>query len=193
MKLRFAPLVSEPSYYTLDVDPRVRASLIADGAHLPLRTGSIGTVVIAEVLEHVENPFVVASEVIRTMVPHGVCIATTPYDLPIHNHPRDFFRPSPDALDFLFRSLPRRIVGYQGRREFPHTVMLVGFKGTDVDVESFRAEFSEKLRPRMMENPWRWLAGVPHFRHNPYVRSLTQSNHYGFESRIGTVGQLEGG
>lgn len=180
---RFGRLVPARRHLTIDADPRVDASMAGDAAHLPLRDSSVGMIVICEVLEHVENPFSVAHEVIRVLAPRGICIATTPYDLPIHKFPRDFFRPSPDGLDYLFHSMPKRISGYQGKPEFPRTAFVVGFMDKDVDVNLECARLNDVLRARAPENRWAWLRGIPHFRHNPYFRALTFSNEYHFEPR----------
>ena len=179
---RFGRLVVGRSYFTLDADPALRPSLVGDAMTMPVRDSSVGTVVVCEVLEHVRNPFDVAAEITRVMKPNGLCVASTPYDLPIHNFPRDFFRPSPDALSFLFSSLPCRIIGYQGRPEFPHTSFFLGFKREDLDCATISSRLERELRIRMHQNRWRWMGSIPHFRHNPYVRSLTYFNNFHFES-----------
>lgn len=149
--------------------------------NLPLRSSAVGTVIVCEVLEHVEDPFDVAEEITRVLRPNGVCVASTPYDLQIHNFPRDFFRPSPDALSFLFKSMPSRVVGYQGRPEFPHTSFLLGFMNRAVDTATLSTRLEKELRAKTRDNPWSWMRGIPHLRRNPYIRSLTHFNEFHFE------------
>lgn len=51
---------------------------VADGARLPLRSGSCGAVVCTEVLEHVDDPGLVFAEVARVLRPGGLAYVTTP-------------------------------------------------------------------------------------------------------------------
>lgn len=52
--------------------------VVADGAHLPLATGSVGAVVCTEVLEHVDDPGAVFAEMARVLRPGAFAYVTTP-------------------------------------------------------------------------------------------------------------------
>jgi SAM-dependent methyltransferase len=52
--------------------------VVADGARLPLATGSIGAAVCTEVLEHVDEPAAVFAEIARVLRPGGLAYVTTP-------------------------------------------------------------------------------------------------------------------
>jgi SAM-dependent methyltransferase len=52
--------------------------VVADGAALPLASGSIGTAVCTEVLEHVDDPRAVFAEMARVLRPGGLAYITTP-------------------------------------------------------------------------------------------------------------------
>jgi SAM-dependent methyltransferase len=168
---------------TIDMDREARPDILANCMTMPIATGVIGTVVALDTFEHIKNPFKASEEIIRVLNPHGMCIVSTPYDLPIHRFPEDYFRPGPSGLDALFEPLPKRIVGSQGRPEFPHTVFMVGFRNIDVDVISVSTKLTSVLNGRTSKNPYRWLRFVPHFSKNPYVRSLTLSEFVVFEPR----------
>jgi SAM-dependent methyltransferase len=52
--------------------------VVADGAHLPIADGSVGTAVCTEVLEHVDDPGLVFAEIARVLRPGGLAYVTTP-------------------------------------------------------------------------------------------------------------------
>lgn len=52
--------------------------VVADGAHLPLATGSVGGAVCTEVLEHVDDPGLVLAEIARVLRPGAHAYVTTP-------------------------------------------------------------------------------------------------------------------
>ena len=68
----------------VDLDPRVRsnplldAGLRADIYALPFRDASFDVVFSIYVLEHVDRPAALASEIQRVLKPNGVCLALTP-------------------------------------------------------------------------------------------------------------------
>ncbi len=56
-----------------------------------------------EVLEHVSEPQRAAAAVARVLRPGGILIASTPFMLPMHDQPFDFFRYTLHGLYWLFR------------------------------------------------------------------------------------------
>lgn len=53
-------------------------------------------------LEHVEDPFRVASQVSESLVPGGLTVHVTHQTFPIHGYPSDYFRFTREALEVLF-------------------------------------------------------------------------------------------
>lgn len=182
---RFTFLARGRTCLTVDINPETGARLVADCMSLPFGDNTVGTVVILETLEHIRNPFEATGEIARVLKPDGICIASTPYDLPIHMFPKDYFRPSPDGLDTLFETFPRRLLGYQGRPEFPHTVLIIAFRDSSADIVSLCSRLVQELRSRKEKNQYGWMKLLPHFSKNPYVRSLTLANQFQLEPRIG--------
>jgi SAM-dependent methyltransferase len=58
--------------------------LLASGSALPFSSGSFDVVVMAEVIEHLEDPGATLREVARVLRPNGRIIVTTPRRLPNH-------------------------------------------------------------------------------------------------------------
>ncbi len=69
--------------------------MLATAYEIPLEDGSFDTVLMTEVLEHLEEPARGLAEAGRLLRPGGKLILTTPFMWPLHEEPRDFFRYSP--------------------------------------------------------------------------------------------------
>ncbi|HWQ14474.1 MAG TPA: glycosyltransferase [Roseiflexaceae bacterium] len=117
------------------------------GAELPLdmedmRTivsGSIGTVLCSEVIEHVRHPERAVAEAFRVLRPGGTLILTTPYSIVIHNtkedggfHGRNF---TPQGLELIVREAGFEVVLSETRgqtetrrRLMPSNIFVVGRK-----------------------------------------------------------------
>jgi SAM-dependent methyltransferase len=102
----FAPYVTEhigvehaDSPHALDA-----ADIIAGAYEIPLPDASVDTVLLAEVLEHLEEPERGLREAHRLLAPGGKIILTAPFMWPIHEEPRDFYRYSPFGLRHLLES-----------------------------------------------------------------------------------------
>jgi SAM-dependent methyltransferase len=75
--------------------------VIATAYDIPLEGGSFDTVLMTEVLEHLERPGDALAETMRLLRPGGKLILTTPFIWPLHEEPRDFYRYTPHGLRHL--------------------------------------------------------------------------------------------
>jgi SAM-dependent methyltransferase len=75
--------------------------IVSDAYDIPLDAGSIDTILLTEVLEHLERPLDALAECARLLRPGGHVILTTPFSWPLHEEPRDFYRFSPHGLTYL--------------------------------------------------------------------------------------------
>ena len=66
--------------------------IFADAGCLPLQDGSIDTVVLFEVLEHLAKPQHALAEIHRVLRPGGKLLLTVPFLYPVHDAPHDFQR-----------------------------------------------------------------------------------------------------
>jgi SAM-dependent methyltransferase len=99
----FAPYVSEhigvdhpETLHGLD-----SVDVVADAYHLPFPAATVDTILLTEVLEHLERPGAALAECARLLRQGGHLISTTPFSWPVHEAPRDFFRYSPHGLRHL--------------------------------------------------------------------------------------------
>lgn len=69
-----------------------RIDVIGFADDLPFDPASFDTVLMSQVIEHLENPSKVFSEINRILKPDGKAIVSWPFLYPIHEAPRDFYR-----------------------------------------------------------------------------------------------------
>jgi len=91
-----------PNRLTVDIDPERKPEVVADAKSLPFKTGEFTAVLCTEVLEHVDDPKVVAAELMRVLAENGTLILTTRFLYPLHDTPSDYFRFTKYGLQLLF-------------------------------------------------------------------------------------------
>ena len=97
-----SPHTSE--YVTFDVVAGANINIVGDAHKPPFPDNHFDTVISTQVLEHVEKPWIIISEVNRILKPEGVCIMTAPFMVPYHADPHDFFRFTKQGLESLFKN-----------------------------------------------------------------------------------------
>jgi SAM-dependent methyltransferase len=109
-------------YVNLDLFPLPGVDVAANAETLPFRTGIFQRVECDAVLEHVERPELVMSEITRVLAPGGFAHIVVPFCHPFHEYPRDFRRFTPDGLKQL--AGPLQVVA-EGWRTGPTATLLV--------------------------------------------------------------------
>jgi len=117
---------------------------------IDLPAASVGTVLVLDTLEHVEFPRKAINEIHRILRPDGTVILSSVMNFPVHDYPHDYWRFTPEAFKSILRPFALSFVDFAGEKDFPHTVVGVGFKGAISD--NCQAEFLRRL------NSWkrRW-------------------------------------
>jgi len=98
---------------------------------LSLSDESVGTVLILDTLEHVENCFKTLDEIYRVLNKEGIVIMSSVMDFPIHDYPSDYWRFTPEAFNLLLSKFPIKMIGIQGNPDHPHTVFAIGIKSNN--------------------------------------------------------------
>ncbi|PDW03890.1 methyltransferase domain-containing protein [Candidatus Viridilinea mediisalina] len=129
---------------------------------LGLPSGSVGTALCLDTLEHVEYPHKACAELYRVIKPHGLLVLSSVMNFPIHDYPNDYWRFTPEAFASLLRPFEFVEIVSGGDPIFPHTVAAVACKGR-VDAasvaqlkgefETWRGQFIAPALPR-----WRQIA-----------------------------------
>jgi SAM-dependent methyltransferase len=97
----FAPFIK--GYLGLDIYSKTSNTpdVFALAQALPLQNASADTVFLAQVLEHVSEPWTCLREVSRILKPGGHLILTVPQTWMLHEAPFDFYRYTPHGLKYL--------------------------------------------------------------------------------------------
>ncbi|MBT3515619.1 MAG: methyltransferase domain-containing protein [Nitrospina sp.] len=96
-----SPKVSK-KVINLDVMKFEPVDLIASGSALPFKPYTFNAVFCHDVLEHVTQPFEVASEMIRVTKKNGYMECSTPFLFPFHDVPDHYFNSSTSGIQQLF-------------------------------------------------------------------------------------------
>ena len=140
------PLFSGQSYTGLDIRTGPGVDCVASVEALPQATASVGTVLALNTFEHVARFWRGFQEVHRVLRPDGVLLVSCPFYFHIHNHPSDYWRFTPEALDLLLEDFSQCIFGWQGPRTKPLHVWAVAFReGRPAPTDEELAKYRELL------------------------------------------------
>lgn len=112
-----------------DIQPGAGVDRIEDIHALSFPDDSIATVVCFETLEHVADPIRAVQEMHRVLRPGGVLAMTSLMFFPIHAHPWDYWRFTPEGFGLLLSGFESRLVLAQGDPTLPEGVFGIGVKG----------------------------------------------------------------
>lgn len=75
--------------------------MIYDGKNIPFDNNRFDYVLCTEVMEHVPDPALFLKEIHRVMKSDGILIMTTPFLVPLHEEPHDFYRYTKHGIHHL--------------------------------------------------------------------------------------------
>jgi len=82
---------------------KTNIDIFAEADKIPALDNAYDTILATSILEHMEQPDRVISEMYRVLKSGGYCIATTPFMWHLHEEPRDFYRFTKYGLRYLFK------------------------------------------------------------------------------------------
>jgi SAM-dependent methyltransferase len=141
-------------YIGCDVQEGPNVDRVEDIHKLSFADDSVGTVVCVEVLEHVHDPLRAVREIHRVLKPGGVAVLTSVMFFPIHSHPWDFWRFTPEGFELVLSPFETSLVFAVGMDVLPEGVFGVGVKG------AFDGLTRERF-PRTDASCKRWGEGMP--------------------------------
>ena len=126
--INLRPMFSGREYVGADFREGPGVDMILDLHNIRLPDDAAGTVLLIDTIEHVEFVRKAISEVNRILKPNGILIMSSHMDFPIHGYPNDYWRFTPSAFESLLSPFAFSFVSALGRKNFPHTLVGVGFK-----------------------------------------------------------------
>lgn len=122
------PLFPGREYLGTDMRPGPGVDQVMDAESLPLRFGSIGTVLCIDTIEHVAHAWEACREFHRVLAPGGWAIVVTVFRYDVHDHPADYWRPTHEGMAVWLERFESVFVGGEGR-DSPETIAGIGVKG----------------------------------------------------------------
>jgi SAM-dependent methyltransferase len=92
--------------------------VFASAEELPFGEDSFDCVICTEVIEHCTDPATVMKEIRRVLKPGGTALVTTPFLVPLHDMPYDFWRFTPSALRLLAERAGLEVDSIRPRGEY---------------------------------------------------------------------------
>lgn len=89
-----------------------KPDILADAKKLPFDTGTLDTVLMLQVLEHIDNPELAIKEASRVLKKEGILIISVPFLYPVHDAPYDYFRFTEFALKSLLKKFNLKILHF---------------------------------------------------------------------------------
>jgi SAM-dependent methyltransferase len=169
------------AYTGIDMRPGPGVDQVADVERLPYRDASIGTVLALNTFEHVPRFWKGFAEIARVLRPDGALLVACPFYFRIHNHPGDYWRFTPMALQALLADYPHKIVGWHGPKNRPAEVWSLAFKPGrppigDADFERYRALMNRYARePLSFIRTWSFRLASLFVGRKPFAPYLDQN------------------
>jgi SAM-dependent methyltransferase len=162
------PFFAGKQFLGCDARPGPGVDRIEDVHALSFADASVGTILMLETLEHVADPIRALQQVRRVLRPEGFAVLSSCMDTPVHEHPGDYWRFTPQGFDLLVRDLSPRRVFLQGHPLFPHTVAAVARKGgseaalepLDRAVPQIPGTLTQEISPRIAPDAFRPLGAT---------------------------------
>jgi SAM-dependent methyltransferase len=150
------PLFPGQSYTGVDLRAGPGVDCVASVEALPQSDGSVGTVLALNTFEHVARFWRGFEEIGRVLRPDGVLLVSCPFYFHIHNHPADYWRFTPAALDVLLEDYPQRVLGWHGPRSKPLHVWAVAFRAQRPPVTTAEYATYRMLLGQYARQPLAW-------------------------------------
>lgn len=100
--LRYKNLFSFDKYITLDVDSKNSPDIISSADNIPLKNGSVDSIICTQVLGDIREPFLAIGEFFRILRPGGYVILSESLLNETHGEPNDFWRFTNFGLKYMF-------------------------------------------------------------------------------------------
>ncbi|MBN1766755.1 MAG: methyltransferase domain-containing protein [Sedimentisphaerales bacterium] len=114
----------------LDIQMNREVDIVADAHKLPFASQSVDGIIAATLMEHVQNPGVILTEMKRVLKPGGYIYISMPFCYPYHEAPSDYWRASIKGLRYLCKDFEQVATGTEMGPASVFSVFLRAFLAT---------------------------------------------------------------
>lgn len=116
-------------YIGCDIQEGPNVDRVEDVHALTFADESVGTIICVEALEHIADPIRAMEQMHRVLKPGGSIAISSQMFFPIHQHPWDYWRFTPEAFDLLLKPFETSLSFGFGFELMPDAVFGVAIKG----------------------------------------------------------------
>lgn len=97
---------------------KIQPDILADAKKLPIRKESFDSILMLQVLEHIDDPLTALKEANRVLKKGEYLILSTPFMYPLHDSPNDYFRYTQFALKKLLTDSGFKVINIYAKGNF---------------------------------------------------------------------------
>ena len=144
------------TYVGCDIRTGPGVELLSDAEHVAIRSSSIGTMLLFEILEHLRHPVVAVAEAHRVLRPGGLLALSVPFNLRLHGFPTDYWRFTASGVHEMLSPFEQRVVFALGPAVKPSVIFAVAAKDSAPDFTIRRERFQRAIEQCFRD---RWVRG----------------------------------
>lgn len=153
------PVFKKQPFYGCDMRAGLGVDLRGDGHSLCFATGSIGTILLLDILEHVPFPDKVVNEAHRVLDDQGHLVVSVPFQYRLHGFPTDYWRFTASGIRHLLSPFSNSTVFSLGPRLKPSFIFGIA-SNTAPEVFSEKQKLFQDLISQEFSGLWAQMNGT---------------------------------
>lgn len=136
----------DKEYIGCDIREGVGVDRIEDAHNLSFGDGSIGSLMMFEILEHLPAPEIAVREAHRVLADNGYFVMSVPFTYRLHGFPSDYWRFTASGVHQLLSPFEDKIIFSLGPRLKPSFTFAVAVKKSSKEFTLLKQAFQQQIR-----------------------------------------------
>ena len=149
------PLFQGREYIGCDIRQGPGVDRIENAESLTFADGSVGTLVLCEILEHLRHPQRALAEARRVLRPDGLLLLSVPFLYRLHGFPSDYWRFTRAGVHVLLEAFGARVVCDVGPRHKPAFAVAAASPSAHHAFRAGEQRFRNAVGPALATTRWR--------------------------------------